>query len=485
MEKKLVVDGEEWDFYASRGMPFWHQALSNYGYFKYVKSWGLHVPLRLLFLVEQGVLTHLFRTGTNALDSNEDTLNLFSSKAKILSLRKKYERFGDELIQAMRTCKKSFSLKNWQKFSEAYARYIIGLYITSIIGRVGLEHLIQLLKKAGFSENEIPSIVATITYPKSHTPLFNSSLDLLKVAKKVQSGDLSEAKQNRLLEKWLEKHGYIPVNYCDEPWSLADAKQQLGELLKKNAQSELENVKKSHIARVKEMKSTLKKINNPKIELAAFGLQEGTFLNEYRKNVFSNVSFHMRPLFEKIRLQGGLSFWRDCFFLLPQEIESIIQGKLKNAHPLVQKRAIVAMATLENGKTIFLDDSNTQKIMDFINSTHKKTEESVLETSVKGFSASKGIARGTAKIIFETSDFSKFNAGDILIARMTSVDFVPIMEKAAAFVTNEGGITSHASIVAREMNKPCVIGTKNATQVFKDGDLVEVDADAGTVRKIG
>lgn len=65
---------------------------------------------------------------------------------------------------------------------------------------------------------------------------------------------------------------------------------------------------------------------------------------------------------------------------------------------------------------------------------------------------------------------------------MTSVDFVPIMKRASAFVTDEGGITSHASIVSREMNKPCIIGTKIATQVLKDGDLVEVDANNGVVK---
>ena len=65
---------------------------------------------------------------------------------------------------------------------------------------------------------------------------------------------------------------------------------------------------------------------------------------------------------------------------------------------------------------------------------------------------------------------------------MTSVDFVPIMDKAGAFVTNEGGITSHAAIVSREMNKPCIIGTQNATQVIKDGDMVEVDAERGIVK---
>ncbi len=67
---------------------------------------------------------------------------------------------------------------------------------------------------------------------------------------------------------------------------------------------------------------------------------------------------------------------------------------------------------------------------------------------------------------------------------MTTPDFLPAMERAAAFVTEEGGITCHAAIVAREMKKPCVIGTKIATKVFKDGDRVEVDATKGVVRKI-
>lgn len=67
---------------------------------------------------------------------------------------------------------------------------------------------------------------------------------------------------------------------------------------------------------------------------------------------------------------------------------------------------------------------------------------------------------------------------------MTTPDFVPAMQRAAAIVTDEGGILCHAAIIAREMRKPCVIGTKIATRVFKDGDLIEVDADKGIVRKL-
>ena len=73
---------------------------------------------------------------------------------------------------------------------------------------------------------------------------------------------------------------------------------------------------------------------------------------------------------------------------------------------------------------------------------------------------------------------------DILVSHMTSPDIVPVMKKAAAIVTDLGGLTCHAAIVARELKKPCVIGTKVATQVLKDGDKVEVNADKGIVRKI-
>jgi pyruvate,water dikinase len=72
--------------------------------------------------------------------------------------------------------------------------------------------------------------------------------------------------------------------------------------------------------------------------------------------------------------------------------------------------------------------------------------------------------------------------GEILVSPMTMPDFLPAMKKAAAFVTDEGGMACHAAIVAREIKKPCVVGTKNATKILKDGDLVEVDANNGVVR---
>lgn len=101
-----------------------------------------------------------------------------------------------------------------------------------------------------------------------------------------------------------------------------------------------------------------------------------------------------------------------------------------------------------------------------------------------GMSAYPGVVRGIARIILDPSHASHFSSGDILISGMTRPDFLPLMKQAAAFVTDSGGILCHAAIVAREMKKPCVIGTEWATKFFQDGDMVEVDAEHGIVKKI-
>jgi pyruvate,water dikinase len=96
-----------------------------------------------------------------------------------------------------------------------------------------------------------------------------------------------------------------------------------------------------------------------------------------------------------------------------------------------------------------------------------------------------GKARGRVCVIKNIqTDAVKFKTGNILVTGMTRPEFVPLMQKASAIITDEGGITSHAAIVSRELGIPCIIGTKIATKVLKDGDLVEVKANHGTVKII-
>lgn len=100
---------------------------------------------------------------------------------------------------------------------------------------------------------------------------------------------------------------------------------------------------------------------------------------------------------------------------------------------------------------------------------------------IEGNIAQKGFAKGFVRRLMGHKQISLLKEGEILVSPMTIPDFLPAMKKAAAFVTDEGGILCHAAIVAREMRKPCIVGTKFATKVFKDGDFVEVDANKGIV----
>lgn len=105
-------------------------------------------------------------------------------------------------------------------------------------------------------------------------------------------------------------------------------------------------------------------------------------------------------------------------------------------------------------------------------------------SDITGSTAYPGKITGSVRIVLDPSKARDFRIGDVLVTRMTRPEFLPLMKKAAGFVTDAGGILSHAAITARELKKPCIIGTKIATQVFKDGDRVEVDATKGIVKKI-
>lgn len=111
-----------------------------------------------------------------------------------------------------------------------------------------------------------------------------------------------------------------------------------------------------------------------------------------------------------------------------------------------------------------------------------------ITSDIKGSIANKGAVRGIAHVVNvkDLNQFIKdskaFQRGEILITTMTSPVMVPIIEKAAGIITDEGGITSHAAVISREFKIPCIVGTHGASKVIKTGDLVELDADRGMVR---
>jgi len=210
-------------------------------------------------------------------------------------------------------------------------------------------------------------------------------------------------------------------------------------------------------------------IDDPEIKdiaKEAYDLRHSTDKIEYQAaNILADLAKNMVP-----------SYREEINFLTFEEIikpEQIIDQEIK---------ARQAGYIYYNGQVITgisLDDFIKKNDMEFQDEVATETV-----TELKGQSAQKGKISGKVKAILSLADINKVNEGDIIVAAMTTPDYLPALKKASGFITDEGGITCHAAIVARELKKPCIIGTKIATKVLHDGDMVEVDADKGIVKII-
>ena len=135
-----------------------------------------------------------------------------------------------------------------------------------------------------------------------------------------------------------------------------------------------------------------------------------------------------------------------------------------------------------NVKTVFGDES--LELQDEIARVYKtSSDENNVDANkvISGNIANRGKVKGIARILTSYQDIYKVDKGDIIVATMTTPDYVSAMEKASGFITDEGGITCHAAILSREFNVPCIVGTINGTKEIKDGQMIELDAYTGKI----
>ncbi|NTV41328.1 MAG: hypothetical protein HGA61_03595, partial [Candidatus Moranbacteria bacterium] len=172
--------------------------------------------------------------------------------------------------------------------------------------------------------------------------------------------------------------------------------------------------------------------------------------------------------------------YEDAAFLTPAEIDKVISGNLNISDFSLNERKNGGILLYDyQGKEIFLVGDEASKVWKNISSDVSRFADA---KEIKGKTGFRGLVSGKVRIIMDAHNSENFQEGEILVTGMTRPDFLQLMKLAAAIITDEGGITCHAAIVAREMKKPCIIGTKIATKVLCDGDFVEIDAENGIVR---
>ncbi len=204
---------------------------------------------------------------------------------------------------------------------------------------------------------------------------------------------------------------------------------------------------------------------------------EFSFTKAYRRRVQLLWFYKMDFLFAELSKRLGITIMQSRFMMPDEVIDSLKAGEVRSElKKILEQRTQHCVYYAEKGLDIIAINQDCAKFEDTL-----RAQDYSNITELKGQVACVGKVVGRVKIVNTSSDINKLVAGDILVAIATNPDLVPAMKLAAAFVTEQGGITSHAAIVAREMKKPCIIGTKIATKVFKDGDMVEVNADLGIV----
>lgn len=205
-------------------------------------------------------------------------------------------------------------------------------------------------------------------------------------------------------------------------------------------------------------------------------------LKGYRKECMYHGFYALDTLLREVARRTHLSFEQIHMTPYHDLINALEEGSDIDADA-INERKKETVISYEYGKPFRI--LTLKKAQAFL--AAQKVEEQVVDTTAKEFQgtcACSGKAEGMVRIVNTPEDMSKMRHGDIMVAHTTYPSLVPAMKKAAAIVTEDGGVTCHAAIVSREFGTPCITGIKVATKVFKDGDRVHVDASNGMVKKL-
>lgn len=285
------------------------------------------------------------------------------------------------------------------------------------------------------------------------------------------------------IETHVRKFSWIGVSHHVQPMTLEIALENLKETLRDTTfQKELadrQNEMSHAMTRYEEVQKKYKLTETDR-DILSF-IRSLSEINENRKAAMSKALLWSYPLFQALadRLDIDVISLRQ---LTAEELAQVIAvGNLSDGLRTVVSERLEWYVCLLDKTTVY--NFSGKKAKEVAEQELGITDyQSIKE--VRGKVAQVGRATGVVRLILSEHQVENLLPGEILVTSMTDPDMVPAMKKAVAIVTDEGGITCHAAIVSRELGVPCVIGTKIATKVFKDGDKIEVDAESGIVRKI-
>lgn len=348
-------------------------------------------------------------------------------------------------------------------------------------------YLVELIKSKVNRQSQVAKIFSLLTSPEkpSFTQLeyqesLKIALDIAYKTKLVKS-DLSRNK--KIINHW-KKYLWIYYNYEGPALEPDYFVEVIKVLTKENSYAKIKKMlldsKNKFIEIKKQRKQIFVKLGLNAKEKQLFDIaRDIVWLKAYRKDCMYYGCYVLDRINQEIARRLNITL-KQTRFLSYHEMEETLINKQTDQSKLDERYVYSVIYT--NSKEFRIHSGKNAQV--FLQ-THKfEAIDNTELAEIKGMCACPGKACGVVKIIETSEDMIKMNQGDILLSETTYPALVPAMKKAAAIVTNVGGLTCHAAIVSRELKIPCIVGTKVATKVFHDGDFVEVDANKGIIRRI-
>ena len=381
-----------------------------------------------------------------------------------IDIIKRSEGFCEELIEwALQMRRKDFSntpnkklLRLFEDYWEHLRKAAAFMLVKHNLNRVLERRIKAKINQLKELKSDSSEVFDNLLSPAKETLITKGRRELSDLAfqKKINQ---------KAIDKWLQKYDWI------EAFTWLGKPLQKTEVIKKLTQSKEEKNTKENTAKdnhiVTDDQSLL-------VEIEA--LQYLLYFHTFEIECLFAAHYWARNLLQEICSRLDITFQEYPYFTYP-EIINALNGKPLDKTKIMKRKNNHYAIYLFHDEISIIEGDGLKRLMRSVDKMKEKTE-------LRGRTAFLGKVKGYAIIVKSINDFSRLKKGDILIATMTTVDFTPYLKTVGAIVTNEGGITSHAAIMSREFQIPCIVGTHEATKIFKDGDLVEVDANTGIVR---
>ncbi|MFH1175027.1 MAG: PEP-utilizing enzyme [archaeon] len=365
-----------------------------------------------------------------------------------------------------------------QRLEEFYAVAFIPIFLETGENQLSdeTERIIKEALACEKREKEFAEIFTVLLTPTTPSTIMEEELALLRTLKQLR-GSPQEILQSILVKKHIRDWSWISFNFVDKiEWDESVYADRIRKILaEKKIDQKMREILDYSKTIQKKQESILKSIRFSKEELALItATRQFAEVKEYRKNIITLLFYCCFIILKELASKKKRSL-PDMNFLTPNEIA-------EQKYTEAKERMTYSVILVKDGKSTILTGDTARKKAEELQLDAEEKIANVDE--LKGTPAQIGNAKGTVRIVNSFADVKKVQEGDILVSIATFPDLVPAMKRAGAIVTDEGGMTCHAAIISRELKKPCIIGTKIATKVLHDGDIVEVDANNGLVRRV-